>query len=135
MYFLDANVILEAELKQQKSEEARKLLHKIKDNKIKCLTTDFHVYSTIVIIENLGTNAGQMAVHISSLMGYNGLTVYRPSIYDWLKAAKHMRERKLDFDDALAYQSMKANNLDKIISYDKHFDKLKDIKRLEPKQA
>ncbi|MBM3309072.1 MAG: type II toxin-antitoxin system VapC family toxin [Candidatus Altiarchaeales archaeon] len=135
MYFLDTNIILEAELKQQKSEEARKLLSKLKDNKLKCLTTDFHAYSTLVIIENHGTNASQMAVHISSLIGYDSLTIYRPSIYDWLKAAKHMQEHKLDFDDALAYQSMKANNIDKIISYDKHFDKLKDIKRLEPTQA
>jgi len=45
-----------------------------------------------------------------------------------------MDKLNLDLDDAIAYWVMKRFNIDKIISYDKHFDSVKYIVRLEPGQ-
>lgn len=38
----------------------------------------------------------------------------------------------LDFDDGLTYQCVKEHGIEIIISYDVHFDRLRDIKRLTP---
>lgn len=60
--------------------------------------------------------------------------IYSLSLTDRLKAIKHMEDFKLDYDDALAYQTMKKQNIPNIISYDKHFDHIPDITRQEPAQ-
>ena len=43
-----------------------------------------------------------------------------------------MKSYGLDFDDALALQIMKEKGIHNIISYDKDFDKIPNIKRIEP---
>lgn len=45
-----------------------------------------------------------------------------------------MNKLNLDLDDAIAYHVMKKLNIDKIVSYDGHFDSIKDIRRLKPSQ-
>jgi len=46
-----------------------------------------------------------------------------------------MEKVKLDFDDAIAYFVMKSLDLKEIVSFDKHFDKISGIKRLDPKDV
>jgi len=43
-----------------------------------------------------------------------------------------MKGENLDFDDALVISCMKANNIRDLISFDRHFDKVKGIRRIEP---
>ncbi|MDZ7587599.1 MAG: PIN domain-containing protein [Patescibacteria group bacterium] len=38
----------------------------------------------------------------------------------------------MDFEDALAAAAMKAQNIETIYSYDRHFDRLNWVKRIEP---
>ena len=49
-----------------------------------------------------------------------------------LEAINIYGERNISFIDAYDYSYMKANKVVEIYSLDKDFDKLKDIKRLEP---
>ena len=60
------------------------------------------------------------------------LRIYYLSLLDRISATKYMEKYGLDFDDALAYSVMKKVGINKIVSYDKHFDSLRDIIRLEP---
>jgi len=55
-------------------------------------------------------------------------------IVDRISATRWMDKLNLDLDDAIAYYVMKRLNIDKIVSYDRHFDSVKDIMRLEPSQ-
>jgi len=43
-----------------------------------------------------------------------------------------MKNYDLGFDDALALQAMKENRIKNIISYDKDFDKIPYVKRIQP---
>jgi len=43
-----------------------------------------------------------------------------------------MKNLGLDFDDALTLRAMKENGIVKIISYDKDFDAVSDVKRILP---
>ena len=56
------------------------------------------------------------------------------SLNDKIMATVCMQKNKLDFDDAIAYQAMKVNNIETIISYDTDFDKVKGINRVTPKE-
>jgi predicted nucleic acid-binding protein len=85
-------------------------------------------------MEKYGKSPADLRLFISSLIGFDGLRIYSLSLTDRLKAIKHMEEFKLDYDDALAYQTMKKLNIPNIISYDKHFDHTPNITRQEPAQ-
>ncbi|MCZ7362930.1 MAG: PIN domain-containing protein, partial [Candidatus Methanoperedens sp.] len=74
----------------------------------------------------------EIAIFLSSLLKYRGLSIAETSLASKINAAQIMVMDHLDFDDALAYQSMKEKNLKKIISYDADFDKIDSIKRITP---
>ncbi|GAI01965.1 unnamed protein product, partial [marine sediment metagenome] len=42
------------------------------------------------------------------------------------------KDKNISFIDAYNYSYMKANGVTEIYSFDRDFDKLKDVKRLEP---
>ncbi|MEM3827859.1 MAG: hypothetical protein QXP36_01395 [Conexivisphaerales archaeon] len=45
-----------------------------------------------------------------------------------------MKSHNLDFDDAMALQAMNKNGIKSIISYDKDFDRILYIKRIQPEE-
>ena len=134
MYFIDANIFLELQLNQQRADQCDTFLRKIQKGLIKAATTDFHLDTIIIIMEKYRKSPADLRLFISSLIGFEGLEIYFLSLTDRLKAIKHMDEFKLDYDDALAYQAMKALNISNMVSYDKHFDSLKNTIRQEPQQ-
>ena len=71
---------------------------------------------------------------LSSLTAYKGLHVYHTTINDELNAANTAIEQKLDLDDAIQYCAALSANTEAIVSFDKHFNKLK-IPRMEPQQT
>ena len=134
VYFVDSNIFLELELDQEHADECEVFLNKVKKGVLKAIITCFHVDSILIVMENYDKEPRELRTFISSLYGYKGLKIYYLSLLDRISATKYMEKYGLDFDDALAYSVMKKLGIDKIVSYDKHFDSLKDIIRLEPSQ-
>ena len=83
-------------------------------------------------MENYGKNWSEIRTFLSSLLGYKGLRIHFSSLLDRIMATNHMKNHNLDFDDALALQAMKENKIENIISYDKDFDKIPHVKRIQP---
>lgn len=135
VYFIDSNIFLELELDQEHADECEVFLNKVRIGVLKAVITSFHIDSILVIMENYGKKPYELRTFISSLYGYKGLRVHYLSLLDRVLATKYMEMHSLDFDDALAYSVMKKLGINKIVSYDKHFDSLKDIIRLEPSQV
>mgnify|MGYP000044061315 CR=1 FL=1 len=132
VYFVDSNIFLELELDQERANECEAYLNKVRVGTLKAVITCFHVDSILIVMENYGKRPHELRTFISSLYGYKGLKIYYLSLLDRISATKYMERFGLDFDDALAYSVMKKLGMNKIVSYDKHFDSLKDIVRLEP---
>jgi len=132
--FVDSNVFLELELDQEHADECEAFLNKVRKGVLRAITTSFHIDSILIIMENYGKSPSDLKIFLSSLLGYKGLEVYPLSILDQVSATRWMNKLNLDLDDAIAYHVMKRLNIDKIISYDRHFDSIKDIMRLEPSQ-
>ncbi len=130
---VDANVFLETALKQAKHDECKEFLNRIFDGKIKIFTTDFIVDSVILNMEKNGLSNQAIKEFLTSLLASKGLTIFSLEWTEKLVALDISREMKLDFDDALILVAMKTLNIDKLVSFDKDFDNLPDIKRIEPK--
>ena len=131
-YLVDANIFLELELGQERADTCEEVLRKFCSGELQGLLLDFAVDSIVIIMESHGKGWEDIRTFLSSLLGYKGLYVYYSSLLDRIMATDHMRSYGLDFDDALALQAMKESGIRYIVSYDKDFDKVPDIKRLKP---
>ena len=60
------------------------------------------------------------------------VNIIRPSLKAVYDAIDFMNKEKLDFDDALVLSCMIENGIKDLVSYDKHFDKIKGINIIRP---
>ena len=133
--FVDTNIFIRL-LTADDKQKAKKCLNLFKkaDKKEIILTTSESVLSEVVYI-------------LSSKKLYN---LKRKKIYDlllpiinipglkidfkntFIQALKIYSEENIDFEDTLSAAWIKNNKIKQIYSYDKGFDRLKFLKRLEP---
>ena len=96
---------------------------------LKVYVSSFSIHSIEVILSNFNKQK-ELKIFLSSIIDFEGLSVYSTNLEEELDAIEEM-EHGLDFDDAL--QSFITKKLKaSIVSYDKHFDKIKGLKRLTP---
>lgn len=131
-YLIDANIFLEVELGQERGLESKEVLIKFRDDELQGVITDFLVDAIVIVMENYGKSGKDIAMFLRSLNGYEGISIVSMSLESKIYATEYMAVHGLDFDDALTYQCMKEHEIEIILSYDAHFDRLRDIKRLTP---
>lgn len=83
-------------------------------------------------MENYDKTGKEIAIFLSSLLKYSGLSIIEISLSSKINSTEIMDMYNLDFDDALICQCMKEKNLKKLISYDAHFDNMNFIDRITP---
>ena len=133
MYLIDTNIFLEVLLAREKKEECLSLLRKIEDNEVKASTTSFTIHSIEVIMANLG-KVNELGIFLGNIEELKGLSIYYTTIAEERESLEIMEQAGLDFDDAL--QTYVAKKLGaEMVSFDKHFDKVKGLKRLRPEKA
>jgi len=130
--FIDANIFLEIILKDKKNEECKKFLKRIIDGEILGITSDFIVFTCLLQIQHKTKDLNKMKDFIIFINSIFGLKIMKSSLSNLIKTINFMQEYKLDFDDALVISCMRSNNINKLISLDKDFDKVRFIKREEP---
>ncbi|HIH17426.1 MAG TPA: type II toxin-antitoxin system VapC family toxin [Nanoarchaeota archaeon] len=133
MYFIDSSIFLELYLMQDKWEDCEVLFQKIADSKLTAACSDFLIYSSIIVMETRAKEIERIKKFLVMIENLGGLRIIRPGLEEWKNATKTMKEENLDFDDALVISCMKANNIRDLISFDRHFDKVKEIRRIEPR--
>lgn len=129
--FIDANIFLEIALKDKNWEKCVKFINDAVINNRSLCTSDFIIYSCLIIIyDKLNSHLKMMdfLVFINSL----GIDVIRPSLKAVYNAMEIMAKEKLDFDDALVISCMIENGIRDLISYDGHFDKIKNVNIIRP---
>lgn len=133
VYFIDANIFLEIQLNDEKSGECKEFIRKIDANKIDAVTSDFIVYTCLIQIFNKTKSPEKMNNFMTFLTNLEKLEIIRPSQAVISKAVENTKKYKLDFDDALVVACVTENKIDSLVSFDKDFDKVEDLKRVEPK--
>lgn len=135
-YLLDANIFLEVELGQEKADVCERVLRKFQHGETEGIVVDFAIDTIVIVMENYGKKWNEIKTFLSSLLGYKGLCIHFSTLYDRIVATEYMKNFglnfDLNFDDALTLRAMKENGIVNVISYDKDFDTIPDIKRTSP---
>ena len=129
--FIDTNIFLEIFLDQENADNCEKILKSLHEKNNRPVTSDFVAYSCLVAIERNLKSAKSLRNAIIFFTSYSGLHILRPSLEDAYHATKFMEEYTLDFDDSLVVACMENNNIKKLASLDRHFDKVKSIERIK----
>jgi len=131
-FLVDANIFLEVELGQRKADPSEKVLRKFQRGELEGMVLDFAVDTIVITMENYGKKWSEIKTFLSSLLGYKGLLIHFSTLLDRIMATNYMKNFGLDFDDAVALRAMKENGIRNIISYDKDFDAVSEVKRILP---
>ena len=134
MMFIDANIFLELALEDKRSGECEKFFIAIREKNLPSFTSDFVFYTCLIQIEGKRKSAKNMedfAVFVDNIQSLDVVSPSGQTIYD---AFGIMKIHNLDFDDALVVAMMNQLGIKELVSFDRHFDKVKEIKRLEPIQ-
>ena len=129
---IDANIFLEVLLEQEKSENCKAFLRKVLEGNISAIVSSFTIDSIILLMTRNNIKKEKIRLFLLSLSKYKGLRVYQVSIKDRINSLDLMSKYNLDYEDALILQSTISLKFTKIISFDKHFDKVSLIERKEP---
>lgn len=128
-YLIDKNIFLELLLNRAFKNDCSRLLKEIEIGNLEVYVSSFSIHSIEVILSNFNKQK-ELKIFLSSIIDFEGLFIYATNLEEELEAIEEMK-KGLDFDDAL--QSFIAKNLKaSIVSFDKHFDKIKGLKRLTP---
>ena len=134
MFLIDANIFLELMLDQSKADECERFLGEVQKGHQEAIITDLALDSILIIMEAKHKRSSELATFLTSLADYEGLRPYWLSVVDRIHATEHMDELGLDFEDATQVEVCKRLSLDGIVTFDRDFDGLKGIKKLEPRE-
>ncbi len=135
MQFLDANIFVYAFVNPKRNLDAATIAAKKKAAAIlqsqrEFCTSVVHVSEVANVIESI-SGQEQSTKIISALLSTPNIKVLSVSAQDYLTASQVSLQAKVGANDALAYVLMKSNGVSEMLSFDRAFDKLPGIKRLE----
>lgn len=129
MYLLDTNIFLEILLNQEKSEECEILLKSIRKSRILFYVSSFTLHSIEVAM--IREDKTELLSDFLRFILASKIIRLDTNTNEELQILNLAKEFELDFDDAFQFFLCRKNNL-KIVSFDKHFDKL-TTQRVEPR--
>jgi len=129
---IDSNIFLEYLLDQEKADKSYKFIHNLNEQKNAAYISDFNVDSIILSLGKYKVKKEIMQIFLNNLINSNSIIVYEITFEDRLLALEIMEKYQLDYEDALTLQSALSTNSREIVSFDKHFDGIDEIKRIEP---
>ncbi len=129
--FIDANIFLEMALKDKKSLKCQEFIKELVKKRINLYTSDFILYSCLL---NICNKLNSLKIMKNFIIFINSLkiTIIRPSLREVYDSIDLMERHNLDFDDSLVVSCMKGNNIHTLISYDSHFNNIKEINIIKP---
>lgn len=137
MKFVDSNIFLHAfliprrrltEEEQKVKDEAKAIVERIEGDEEVAMTTA-HLSEVLNIIET-GLSLKKSLGFLAWVITKDNIQVYPVGIEHYEKAMPTAEENGISVNDALAYTIMQMHGLKEIYSFDRHFDQLREIKRL-----
>lgn len=133
--FVDTNIFIRYLTRDdpQKAEACRRLFEQAKTSEV-ILTTSESVLAEVVFV--LGSPRGyrlsraDVRARLYPLVAMEGLRIEDRRKY--FRALDLYATHNIDFEDALTVAHMEQYNLDELYSYDTDFDRVGEVKRIEP---
>jgi len=137
MRFVDASLFLYAYLKPRKAvpdevaemkKNAKVIVKRINSGE-RVATSLTHVSEVANILE------ASMPIHEShmvmrDLIHSPTIAILEPSRENYVDAVEVAEEASVGLNDGVAYVLMKENGIEEIYSFDRHFDRFKDVRRV-----
>ena len=135
MRFVDTNVFLRYLTRDdpEKSQACYELFKRCERNEEALLTSEAVVAEIVYVLSskqlyNLAPE--EVRVRLMPLLSLMGLKLPNRNVY--LRALELYAAFAIDFEDALAVSHMEHHGLTEIYSYDRDFDRLAHVERIEP---
>jgi len=135
MQFVDTNIFIRFLTKDdpKKAEACRNLLKKAEDRKIELQTTESIIAEIVYVLESkrlYNLTRDEIYERLLPILTIDSLRIpYKNSI---IKALEIYTKNKINFEDALLIANAIRVGTKEIYTYDKEFDNVKGIKRMEP---
>ncbi|BBJ27815.1 PIN domain-containing protein [Athalassotoga saccharophila] len=133
MRFIDTNVFLRYFTADdpEKSKNSLELLKKIENGEEMVTTSSLVIFETIFTLEHsYKVPRSDILQLLEPILNLKGLSLENKSTF--IKALKIYSGGTFSFADAFNVAVMKKMNIKEIYSYDRDFDKIDEIKRIEP---
>lgn len=131
-YFIDTNIFLKFLVGdvQKQYKACRNLLKRIKEGKISAATSDLVIFELIWTLNSYYEKPKDEIIEMMhSLLEFPNLEIENKKSFT--EALVIWQEKNIEFNEVYNYVWSKNSEVSKVLSYDKHFDKL-DLPREEP---
>jgi predicted nucleic acid-binding protein len=142
MRFLDSNIFIYAYYKPKRQltqkekkmkEHAKKIISDVSAGKEQVIMSVVHVSEVVNILKH-GMSLDQLTSFIRGLFMLDNVTIHGVTSEAYFAASELGEDLKLEANDALAVDLMRANNVNEIYSFDEDFNHIENIAKL-PKLA
>jgi len=135
MRFLDANVILRYLTRDdpKKAEKCYELFQKAKRGEIELTTCEAIIAEVVFVLSSKNLyNLPRDEIYslLLPIINLKGLKITQKLIF--IRALDIYASKNIDFEDALSFAHMEKLKISEIYSYDNDFDKIEELRRLEP---
>ena len=133
--FVDADVIVRLLTGDDpaKQDRATRLFERVEQGKVRLTTPVTTIADVVYVLSSprlYGVERAKVSAMLIALLRLPSLAV--PQEESVMRALSLFGASKIDFGDALIAASMLADDADTLYSYDRDFDNLAGIRRLEP---
>lgn len=131
--FLDTNIVLRYLLADHpiQSPKAKRFLEKIEKGEEKVVTTPLVIAEVVYVLESTGASRQKISKALLKIISLRGLQVTNKRSFP--HAFSVYEKKNIDFVDAYNAVYAKEKGIREIVSFDKDFDKLPGLERIEPK--
>ena len=135
MKFLDANIILRYLTRDdpKKAENCYELFQKVKRGEIELTTCEAVIAEVIYVLSShslYNLPRDEICSLLLPIINLYGLKLPQKRLY--VRALDIYASKNIDFEDASSVAHMEKRQIKEIYSYDSDFDKLEELRRLEP---
>ena len=137
MKFLDANIILRYLVRDdlKKAEHCYELFQKVKNGDIEITTCEAVIAEVVYVLSSpklYNLPRDEICSILLPILNLNGLKIFQKQLY--IIALNIYASNNIDFEEAICVAYMQKYKIKEILSYDSDFDKIEEIKRLEPQR-
>ena len=137
MNFLDTNVILRYLTKddESKAEACYELFEQVRRGNVQLFTCEAVVTEVVYVLSSprlsYQLSRAEIRARLLPILSMQGLTIPNKPIY--IRAPDvYVAHPQLDIEDAIAVAYMERIGVTQIVSYDRDFDRVEGIERIEP---
>lgn len=135
MRFVDAKIFLRYLTRDdsEKADQVKALLERAERGQEELFTTESVVMELVFVLSSqrlYALDRNRIRNLLTPIIAINGLRIPRRQVV--ARALELYAQTNIDFVDALAVAHMEVNKLTEIYSYDRHFDHVASVTRIEP---